>query len=95
MAFRNLKHLPRSTASDKILCDKAINISKTPTYDGFQTGLTSMVYKLFDKNGSNGGVRRADNLPLKIKISQTSNWLKNYTNHLLESLNNKKYTHLL
>ena len=67
MAFRNLKHLPRSTASDKILCDKAINISKTPTYDGFQTGLTSMVYKFFDKNGSNGGVRRADESSIKNK----------------------------
>ena len=50
MAFGNFKHLPRSTAYDKIVRDKAINISKKPTYDGFQTGLASMIYKLFDKN---------------------------------------------
>ena len=31
----------------------------------------------------------------KMKICRTSNSLKNYTKHLLENLENKKYTHLL
>ena len=49
MADGNFKGLSRRTASDKILRDKAFNISKNPKYDGYQRGLVSMVYKLFDK----------------------------------------------
>ena len=36
-------------AADKVLRDKAFNIAKNPKYDGYQTGLASMVYKCFDK----------------------------------------------
>ena len=36
-------------ASDKILRDKAFNISKNPKYDGYQKELASMVYKFFHK----------------------------------------------
>ena len=32
---------------------------------------------------------------LKVKLCQTSNQVKNYTNQLLENLKNEKYTHLL
>ena len=39
----------RRTASDKILCDNAFNIAKNPKYDGYQSGLASIVYKFFDK----------------------------------------------
>ena len=28
--------------------DKAFNIAKNPKYDGYQRGLASVVYKLFD-----------------------------------------------
>ena len=35
MAYGNLKDLPRNTASDKVLCDKAFNIAKNPKYDGY------------------------------------------------------------
>ena len=31
------------------LTDKAFNIAKDPKYDGYQSGLASMVYKCFDK----------------------------------------------
>ena len=31
------------------LTDKAFNIAKNPKYDGYQSGLASMVYKCFDK----------------------------------------------
>ena len=30
------KDLPRITASDKVLCDKAFNIVKNPKYEGYQ-----------------------------------------------------------
>ena len=49
MDYRDFKDLTRRTAPDKILCDKAFNIAKTPKRDGCQRGLSSMVYKSFDK----------------------------------------------
>ena len=35
MAYGDFKDLTRRTAFDKILCDKAFNIAKTPKYDGY------------------------------------------------------------
>ena len=34
--YRDFKDLARGTASDKVLRDKAFNITKNPTYDGYQ-----------------------------------------------------------
>ena len=39
MAYRNLKDLTGTTASDKILPDKAFNIPKHPKYNGYQHAL--------------------------------------------------------
>ena len=39
----------KKTASDKILHGKVFNIGKSPTYDGYQRGLSSMVYIFLDK----------------------------------------------
>ena len=50
------KDLQRITFSDKILRDKAFNIAKNPKYDGYQTGLASMVCKFFDKKSKGSGV---------------------------------------
>ena len=44
--------LPRTTGSDKVLHDKAFNIPKNPKHDAYQRGLSSMVYKCFDKTSS-------------------------------------------
>ena len=49
MAYGNFKDLSRRSASDKVLRDKAFNVAKNPKYDGYQTGLASMVYKFFVK----------------------------------------------
>ena len=49
MAYDIFKDLTRRTASDKILRDKAFNIAKTPEYGGYQHGLATMLYKIFDK----------------------------------------------
>ena len=48
MAYGHFKDIKRRTAPDKILRDKAFNIAKNLKYDGYQRGLASMVYKLFD-----------------------------------------------
>ena len=55
MTYGNFKDLIRRTASDKILRDKAFNIAKNPKTDGYQRGLASMVYKLFDNIWQNLG----------------------------------------
>ena len=55
--YENFKHLPRITASDKVLRDKAFNISRNPKHDGYQQELASMLYKFFDKNISDGAIK--------------------------------------
>ena len=52
LAYGNFKDLARRTASGKILCDKAFDISKNSKYDGYQRGLASKVYKFFDKKSA-------------------------------------------
>ena len=47
MAYRDFKDLPKKTASNKVLREKAFNIAKNAKYDGYQRGLASMVYKYF------------------------------------------------
>ena len=49
MAYGDSKDLIRRTAPDKILRDKAFNITKNSKYDGYQRGLVSMVHNFFDK----------------------------------------------
>ena len=49
--------LARRTASDKVLRDKAFNIAKNLKYDGYQRGLASMVYKIFNKKTSGSDIK--------------------------------------
>ena len=49
MVYRKTKDLVKRTQSDKVLKDKAFEISSDPKYDGYQRGLALMVYKIFDK----------------------------------------------
>ena len=49
MAYGKSKDLVKRTQLDKVLKDKAFKIASNPKYDGYQRGLTSMVYKFFDK----------------------------------------------
>ena len=53
----NFKYLPKSTGSDKVLCDKAFNIAKNPKYNGYHHGLASMVYNFLKKKSSGGGFK--------------------------------------
>ena len=52
----DFKDLKRRANSDKVLRDKAFNIAKIPKYDGYQKGIASMVYKIFDKKSKGDGV---------------------------------------
>ena len=53
--------LAKRTQSDKVVRDKAFKIASDPKYDGYQRGLSSMVYKFFDKTSSGSGVAAEPN----------------------------------
>ena len=56
MAYDKSKRLAKRTQSDKFLRDKAFKIASDPKYDGYQRGLASIVYKLFDKKSLGSGI---------------------------------------
>ena len=56
MAFGDFKDLPKRTAADKVLRNKAFKIASDQKYEGYQRGLASMVYKFFDKKSSGSGL---------------------------------------
>ena len=53
--FKNLKKREIQTIVDKVLRDKAFKIVSDQKYDGCQRGLTSKVYKFFEKKSSGSG----------------------------------------
>ena len=61
MNKRGLKDLPRRTHSDKKLHYKEFNTTKNSSNgyqcDGYQRGMPSIVYKLFDKKSSGAAVK--------------------------------------
>ena len=57
MAYGDFKDVARTTASDKVLRNKAFKITKNTNYDGYQRGLASMVYKFFDEKSKSGGIK--------------------------------------
>ena len=57
MAYGDFENLTRGTGSDKILRDKAFNFAKNLKYDGYRSGLASVVYKFFDKKTSGSGIK--------------------------------------
>ena len=57
MAYGKYKELEKRVKSDKVLKDKSFEIANDPNYDGYQRGLASMVYKVFDKKLKGSGIR--------------------------------------
>ena len=58
-AYSDSINLTKRTAADKILRNRAFNIAKDPKYDGYQRGLTSMVYKFFDKKSKGSYISKS------------------------------------
>ena len=56
MACGDFKDLAKITSANKLLRDKMLNIAEDSKYDGYQRGLASMAYKLFDKKTKGSGV---------------------------------------
>ena len=52
MIYGDFRDFLRRAASDELLRDNAYDIAKNPKYDGYQRGITSMVYKFSDKKSS-------------------------------------------
>ena len=57
-AYADHKDLINRTKADNVLRDKAYNIASNPKYDGYQRGLASMVYKVFDKKSVGSGTNK-------------------------------------
>ena len=57
-AYADNKDLINRTKALQVLSDKTYNIARNPEYDGYQRGLASMVYKLFDKKSIGSGVKK-------------------------------------
>ena len=63
-AYSDSKNLTKRTIADKILRDKAFNITKDTKYDGYERGLASMVYKFFDSKVEGTGAKNVNNTKL-------------------------------
>ena len=61
-AYADNKDLINRTKADKVLRDKAYNITSNPEYDGYQRGLASMVYKFFDIKSIGSGTAKPSSL---------------------------------
>ena len=55
MVYGDFKDLARKAAFDKVLRDKAFNITPNLKHDGYQISLASMVYIFFDKESKGCG----------------------------------------
>ena len=69
MAYGDFKDLKRRTFSNKVLRGKAFNIAKTPKYDGYQWGLASMVYKVFDKRSEGSSIDK-DEIKQNLQLAE-------------------------
>ena len=54
VAYSDSKDLAKRTISYKNLKERSYEIAISHKYDGYQRGLTSMVYKFFDKKTESG-----------------------------------------
>ena len=95
MAYGAFKDLTRRTASDKIFCDKAFNIAKNPKYDGYQRGLTSIVYNFFDKKFASLADKSATRSGIKNKKVSKKELAEELHKPLIKNSRKEKYTHLL
>ena len=68
MTYCKSNDLTKRTQSDKVLRDKAFKIANNPKYDGYQRGLSPMVYKFFDKKSCGSGAAVEPNYQLTSEL---------------------------
>ena len=52
--YSDSKYLDKRTISDKILKERAYEMTTNPNYNEYQIELTSVIYRLFDKKTGSG-----------------------------------------
>ena len=87
IAYGDFKDLNRITAANTFLRDNLFHIARNPKYDGYQHGLASMLYKIFDKIAS-GSSTEEGNISYKEQAQEL------HTPQLLKKLIKEKYTPL-
>ena len=65
MVYGDFKDLAKRAAADKALKNEAFNIAKNPKFNGYQRGLASMVYNIFDKKTKGSGATLANKSAIK------------------------------
>ena len=68
MAYGKSKDLVKRAQPDKVLKDKAFEIVNNRNWNGYQTGLASMVHKFFDKKSKGSGIVNEPNYQLANKL---------------------------
>ena len=71
MVYGKYKDSTKRTESDKVLRDKAFKIANNPKYDGYETGLASMVYKFIDKKSTGINIKSTSNQQLADELHKS------------------------
>ena len=64
------KYLTTRTESDKVLKGKVFKIASNPKYNAYERGLASMVYMIFDKKSTGGGIQCMSNQQLADELQK-------------------------
>ena len=83
MAYGKYKDLSKRKESNKVLRDKDFKIASNPEYDRYQRGLTSMIFRFFDKKSDSGGALNLYQISYNLQM--------NLINQLLENTNEEKF----
>ena len=75
VAYSDSKDLGKRTDSDKILKDRASEISRNCNYDGYQRALASMVHKFLGKKAGSG-VSVASKVDMSVNEQLAKEWHK-------------------
>ena len=70
VAYGDFKDLARRLGSDKVLRDKAFNITKNLKYNEYQAGLASMVYRFLDKKSASGSVAANNEIKQNLQLAE-------------------------
>ena len=69
MAYGYFNNLPRRTASDKVLRDKAVNIAKNPKCEAYEREPASVVYNFFEEKSAKIGTMPNQQLAIELNKS--------------------------
>ena len=93
-AYADHKDLINRTEADKVLRNKAYDIASNPEYDGYQRGLASMVYKLFDNKSIGSGTTKSKDTTKSSSLEHSSLILADELHKPVIKKNNKRKVYL-